>query len=80
MHEVMRFWLRKGVNGFRVDVIWHLIKGAGAIPRQSRNCRDTADQPPRSKSSCPSTRQICLRYMMSSAGCGRLSENSRATL
>jgi alpha-glucosidase len=22
----MRFWLRKGVDGFRVDVIWHLIK------------------------------------------------------
>ena len=28
MHEVMRFWLRKGVDGFRVDVIWHLIKDA----------------------------------------------------
>jgi alpha-glucosidase len=26
MHEVMRFWLRKGVDGFRVDVIFHLIK------------------------------------------------------
>jgi alpha-glucosidase len=26
MHEAMRFWLRKGVAGFRVDVIWHLIK------------------------------------------------------
>ena len=26
MHEVMRFWLRRGVDGFRVDVIWHLIK------------------------------------------------------
>jgi alpha-glucosidase len=26
MHEVMRFWLRKGVDGFRVDVIWYLIK------------------------------------------------------
>jgi alpha-glucosidase len=26
MHEVMRFWLRKGVDGFRVDVIWHLVK------------------------------------------------------
>jgi alpha-glucosidase len=25
-HDVMRFWLRKGVDGFRVDVIWHLIK------------------------------------------------------
>lgn len=26
MHEVMRFWLRRGVDGFRVDVMWHLIK------------------------------------------------------
>ncbi len=28
MHEVMRFWLGRGVDGFRVDVIWHLIKDA----------------------------------------------------
>ncbi len=28
MYDVMRFWLRKGVDGFRVDVIWHLIKDA----------------------------------------------------
>ncbi|HWH82178.1 MAG TPA: alpha-amylase family glycosyl hydrolase [Burkholderiaceae bacterium] len=26
MYEVMRFWLRRGVDGFRVDVIYHLIK------------------------------------------------------
>lgn len=26
MFGVMRFWLDKGVDGFRVDVIWHLIK------------------------------------------------------
>ena len=26
MHEVMRFWLKRGVDGFRVDVMWHLIK------------------------------------------------------
>jgi len=26
IYEVMRFWLAKGVDGFRVDVIWHLIK------------------------------------------------------
>ncbi|WP_374164757.1 alpha-amylase family glycosyl hydrolase [Arcticibacter sp. MXS-1] len=26
MLEVMRFWLNKGVDGFRVDVIWHMIK------------------------------------------------------
>jgi len=28
MHDVMRFWLRRGVDGFRVDVIWHLMKDA----------------------------------------------------
>jgi len=26
MHDVLRFWLRRGVDGFRVDVISHLIK------------------------------------------------------
>jgi alpha-glucosidase len=26
MFEVLRFWLRRGVDGFRVDVIWQLIK------------------------------------------------------
>ncbi|HLG47603.1 MAG TPA: alpha-amylase family glycosyl hydrolase [Reyranella sp.] len=28
MYDAMRFWLRRGVDGFRVDVIWHLIKDA----------------------------------------------------
>jgi len=26
MFDAMRFWLARGVDGFRVDVIWHLIK------------------------------------------------------
>lgn len=26
MMDVLRFWLERGVDGFRVDVIWHLIK------------------------------------------------------
>jgi alpha-glucosidase len=26
IYDVMRFWLSRGVGGFRVDVIWHLIK------------------------------------------------------
>lgn len=26
MHEVLRFWMRRGVDGFRVDVLWNLIK------------------------------------------------------
>src|ERR671932_343004 len=26
MHDVLRFWLDRGVDGFRDDVIWHLMK------------------------------------------------------
>lgn len=26
LHDVLRFWLDRGVDGFRVDVLWHLIK------------------------------------------------------
>ena len=26
MYDVMRFWLGRGVDGFRVDVMWHLAK------------------------------------------------------
>jgi len=28
MYRALRFWLDRGVDGFRVDVIWHLIKDA----------------------------------------------------
>jgi alpha-glucosidase len=26
MHDVLRFWFRRGVDGFRIDVLWLLIK------------------------------------------------------
>jgi alpha-glucosidase len=26
IYDVMRFWLARGVDGFRIDVVWHLIK------------------------------------------------------
>jgi alpha-glucosidase len=28
MYDIMRFWLKRGVDGFRVDVLWHVIKDA----------------------------------------------------
>ncbi|MGF6495997.1 alpha-glucosidase [Luteibacter sp. 621] len=28
MYEAMRFWLRRGVDGFRVDVLYHVMKDA----------------------------------------------------
>jgi alpha-glucosidase len=28
MYDVLRFWLERGVDGFRIDVLWHLMKDA----------------------------------------------------
>jgi len=58
IYDVMRFWLRQGVDGFRVDVIWHLIKDAefrdnppnphfhtGRPPHEAILTRYSTDQP-----------------------------------
>ena len=58
MHEAMRFWLRRGVDGFRVDVIHHLAKDpeyrdnppnpewqSGHNPYRSQLAVHTADRP-----------------------------------
>jgi alpha-glucosidase len=29
MMDVLRFWLDRGVDGFRIDVLWHMVKAAG---------------------------------------------------
>ena len=29
MLDAMRFWLERGVDGFRIDVLWHIVKAAG---------------------------------------------------
>jgi len=34
MHDVLRFWLQRGVAGFRIDVIWLLAKGVELEPGQ----------------------------------------------
>lgn len=58
MHEVMRFWLRRGVDGFRVDAVWYLMKDdqfrdnppnpayrPGGLPRDALIPLYTADLP-----------------------------------
>ncbi|MBR1251769.1 DUF3459 domain-containing protein [Bradyrhizobium sp. AUGA SZCCT0169] len=58
MHDVMRFWLRRGVDGFRVDAVWYLIKDdqfrnnpvnpdfrSGELPRDALIPLYTADLP-----------------------------------
>lgn len=29
MFDVLRFWLDRGVDGFRIDVLWHIVKADG---------------------------------------------------
>jgi len=58
MHDVMRFWLGRGVDGFRVDAVWYLIKDdqfrdnplnrdfrPGGLPRDALISLFTADLP-----------------------------------
>jgi alpha-glucosidase len=36
MLDVMRFWFDRGVDGFRIDVLWHIIKAEG-LPDNPHN-------------------------------------------
>jgi alpha-glucosidase len=29
MYDAMRFWFERGVDGFRIDVLWHIVKASG---------------------------------------------------
>ncbi len=48
MMEVLRFWLDRGVDGFRIDVLWHIIKAEG-LPDNPVNPRWTPDQTERDR-------------------------------
>ncbi len=52
MHEVLRFWLDRGVDGFRVDVLWHLIKDA--------EFRDNPPNPEYRQGDPPHAQQVML--------------------
>ena len=38
MIDVLRFWLDRGVDGFRIDVLWHIVKAQG-LPDNPPNPR-----------------------------------------
>lgn len=43
MMAVLRFWLDRGVDGFRIDVLWHIIKAA-ALPDNPINAGWTPER------------------------------------
>jgi alpha-glucosidase len=45
MFDALRFWLDRGVDGFRVDVMWHMVKDA-QLRDNPVNPHFTPDQPP----------------------------------
>ncbi|MGH2411424.1 MAG: alpha-amylase family glycosyl hydrolase, partial [Chloroflexota bacterium] len=50
MYDAMRFWMERGVDGFRVDVMWLMIKDA--------QLRDNPPNPSWNIGDSPNTRQI----------------------
>ena len=41
MYEIIRFWLDRGVDGFRIDVLWHMVKAAD-LPNNPPNPASSA--------------------------------------
>ena len=72
VHDVMRFWLERGVDGFRVDAVGHLVKDATI-----RSTRIFTKTTRRTSGCCDSTMPTCRRCTRSSPACVRSSTNSR---
>ncbi|MFZ2995797.1 alpha-amylase family glycosyl hydrolase [Sphingobium sp.] len=48
MMDVLRFWLDRGVDGFRIDVLWHIFKADG-LPDNPPNPHWTPEQTERDR-------------------------------
>ena len=48
MMEVLRFWLARGVDGFRIDVLWHIVKARG-LPDNPINPEWTSERTERDR-------------------------------
>jgi len=48
MMEAMRFWFDRGVDGFRIDVLWHIVKAEG-LPDNPPNPDWTPDRTERDR-------------------------------
>ena len=71
MYDVLRFWLDRGVDGFRVDVIWLMIKD-DQFRDNPPNPRIEPGEPIRITRCCRSTRPTGPRCTTSSRRCARV--------
>ena len=71
MYEVLRFWLERGVDGFRVDVLWMLLK--------DEQFRDNPMNPEWKPGDSPNTRQLGL-YTEDQPGIHEIVREMRAIL
>ena len=70
MYDVMRFWLDRGIDGFRIDVLWLLVKDDD-VRRQPAGAAARARARRRRGSSTRASR-TARRRTRSSARCARL--------
>ena len=72
MYDVLRFWLERGVDGFRVDVLWLLIKD-DQLRDNPVNPAYAPGRAPRKIACCRSTRPTGRRCTRSSPRCAACS-------
>ena len=67
LEETMRFWLDRGVDGFRIDVAHGMAKPEGC--RTWSRWRTPACSPTTARATTASTTTACTRCTAGSAGC-----------
>ena len=78
MYDALRFWLARGVDGFRIDVFWHMIKDAEFRddPLESGLRRGAAGLPP---GAAALQRRSAGRARDRASRCGACSRSFRAS-
>ena len=75
MMEVLRFWFDRGVDGFRIDVLWHIIKAEG-LPDNPINADWTPDRTERDRliqlysTDQPEAHEISAEFRALADSCG----------
>ena len=70
MYDVLRFWFDRGVDGFRIDVLWHMVKHAD-FPDNPANEAWTPVMGDMHRRACSSIRPTSPKFTASLPTCAR---------